>query len=342
MALFMLGLLAVLAVWLWGMGGITALERWAADGQRDAQNAMAGLLRRLKAGDAAALAGLMGFCFAYGFFHAAGPGHGKVLIGGYGLGRRVPMGRLAGLAVASSLAQAATAVGLVYAGVFLLDWSRERMVDTAEAWLAPLSYVLIGLVGLWLFLRGGRKLWAQRSRGGVMAGQGHQGHHSDDHAHDHRHDHGHDHGHDHSHDHHDHHHHADHDHHHHGADGAACSSCGHKHGPSIDDVAQVRSWRDALVLIGAVAVRPCTGALFLLILTWRMGIDAAGIAGAFVMGLGTASVTVLVAVLSVTARESALAQMAGGPATARALSLIEIAAGALVVLVAAQLFFGVI
>ena len=308
LALIVLGLMAALAVWLWGMGGITALERWAAAGQRDAQNAMAGLLRRLKAGDGAAFAGLMGFCFAYGFFHAAGPGHGKVLIGGYGLGRRVPVGRLAGLAVASSLAQAATAVALVYAGVFVLDWSRERMVDTAEAWLAPLSYVLIGLVGLWLLLRGGRKLWAQRSAGGAMAGQGHHDHH-DHHAHDHG----------------------------HAADGT-CASCGHKHGPSIAEAAEVRSLRDALVLIGAVAVRPCTGALFLLILTWRMGIDAAGIAGAFVMGLGTASVTVLVAIMSVTARESALAQIAGGPATARALSLIEIAAGALVVLVAAQLF----
>ena len=307
-ALVLLGALAALAVWLWGMGGMSALERWAADGQRDAQNAMAGLLRRLKAGDAAALSALLGFCFAYGFFHAAGPGHGKVLIGGYGLGRRVPVGRLAGLAVASSLAQAGTAVALVYGGVFLLDWSRERMVDMAEVCLAPLSYVLIGLVGLWLLLRGARKLWGQRA-GAAMPG------HAPDHHHDHQHDH----------------HHHDHDH-------AVCDSCGHAHGPSLDEAAQVRSLRDALVLIGAVAVRPCTGALFLLILTWRMGIDAAGIAGAFVMGLGTASVTVLVAVLSVTARESALAQVAGGPSMARALSLIEIAAGALVVLVAAQLF----
>ena len=306
-ALLLLGGLAALAFWLWGMGGMTALERWAADGQRDAQNAMAGLLRRLKAGDAAALSALLGFCFAYGFFHAAGPGHGKVLIGGYGLGRRVPVGRLAGLAVASSLAQAGTAVALVYGGVFLLDWSRERMVDTAEAWLAPLSYVLIGLVGLWLLLRGARKLWGQRV-GGAMTAK------VPDHHHDHQ------------------------DHHHHDQGHSHCDSCGHAHGPSIEEASQVRSLRDALVLIAAVAVRPCTGALFLLILTWRMGIDAAGIAGAFVMGLGTASVTVLVAVLSVTARESALAQVAGGPSMARALSLIEIAAGALVVLVAAQLF----
>ena len=55
------------------------------------------------------------------------------------------------------------------------------------------------------------------------------------------------------------------------------------------------------------------------------------------MGIGTASITVLVAVLSVTARESTLAQIASGPATLRAMSLIEIAAGLLVVLVAAQL-----
>ncbi|MFU8882191.1 MAG: nickel/cobalt transporter [Rhodobacterales bacterium] len=312
-ALMALVLLAALAYWLWGMGGVTLLERWAASGQRDAQNAMAGFLRRLRAGDNAALLGLLGFCFAYGFFHAAGPGHGKVLIGGYGLGRRVPVGRLAGLAVASSLAQAATAVVLVYTGVFVLDWSRTQMVDTAEAWLAPLSYVLIGMVGAWLLLRGACKLWAQWWAEGQPYQDG-QGEEQSEEHHHHHHSHTHSHA------------------------AGVCGDCGHKHGPSMEEAAEVRSLRDALVLIGAVAVRPCTGALFLLILTWRMGIDMAGIAGAFVMGLGTASVTVMVAVLSVTARESALAQIVGGPATARALSLIEITAGVLVVLVASQLF----
>ena len=297
------------AWWLWGMGGFTRLELWAAGWQREVQNAMAGMLRRLRGGDGAAWSGLMGLCFAYGFFHAAGPGHGKLVIGGYGLGRRVPMARLAGLALASSLAQAATAVALVYAGVFVFDWSRERMVGVADRVLEPASYAAIALVGLWLLLRGARRFWALRR----------QGHDDGDH------DHGH----------HDHDHHHDHDGHQAQADGSC--SCGHKHGPSLEEAAAVTTLRDAMLLVGSVAMRPCTGALFLLILTWRMGIDLAGIAGAFVMGLGTASVTVAVAVLSVTMREGALAQAMSGEGAARVASVIELGAGLLVAVVASQM-----
>ncbi len=288
-----LAAILALAVWLWPMGGMDDVARWAAQGQRDVQNAMAGLLRRLRGGDPAALVGLLGMCFAYGFFHAAGPGHGKLLIGGYGVGRRVPVMRLSVLAVASSLAQAASAIAMVYAGVLVLDLTRSQMVDTAERVLAPASYVMVAMVGLWLLFRGARRLWRGR-------GAAHTHHH---------HDHG---------------------------DGEACD-CGHAHGPTPEQAAEVHSLRDALVLIAAVAVRPCTGALFVLILTWQMDIRMAGILGALAMGLGTASVTVAVAILSVILREGTLMQIGGGARSLRALSLIEIAAGAVVAVVALQL-----
>ncbi|MGH1355531.1 MAG: nickel/cobalt transporter [Thalassovita sp.] len=285
------GVLGCLALWLWGFGGASEVQRWAAQGQREMQTAMAGTLRRLKGGDPAALAGLMGLCFAYGFFHAAGPGHGKVLIGGYGLGQRVPMLRLSVLAVASSLAQAATAVIMVYAGVLVLNWSRQFMVDTAERILAPASYAMVALVGLWLLVRGLRHLRRVRAGG---------------HAH----------------------HHHDHD-----------CGCGHAHGPTMEQAQETRSLGQALMLVGTVAIRPCTGALFVLIVTWRMGLEWVGIAGAFAMGLGTATVTLAVAIGAILLRESSLSQMRAPGMLVYAMPLLELLAGSLIAILSLQLMF---
>lgn len=290
--------LAALVIWLWGFGGAAQVSAWARAGQAETQQAMARLLRSLRAGEPGALAGLLGLCFAYGFFHAAGPGHGKILIGGYGMAARVSAFRLSLLALASSLAQAAAAVLLVYAGVFLFDLTRQHMTDLAEDIMAPASFAAIALVGLWLAFRGLRRWRKTRA------------------THDHHH--------------HDHHH--DHD--------APCASCGHKHGPTLAEAEAVTGWRDAAALIGAVAIRPCTGALFLLILTWRMGLDLAGIMGAFAMGLGTASVTLAVALASVTLREGALARLATTGGTARALPLFEIAAGVIIAALSTHLMLG--
>ncbi len=280
--------LAALILWLWPLGGMAELTRWAAEGQREVQSAMAGVLRRLKAGDPAALSALLGLCFAYGFFHAAGPGHGKLLIGGYGLGRRVPVLRLSGLAVVSSLAQAGTAVLLVWAGTLVLDWTRDQMVDMAERVLAPVSYGFVALLGLFLLLRGvGRLRRAVHERSAA---------------------------------------HRDH----------ACG-CGHHHGPTAEQAARAGTLREAVSLVAAVAVRPCTGAIFVLIVAWRMDLGWIGPAGAFVMGLGTASVTVAVAVAAALMRESALHHASTPRTLALSLPALELLAGAVIALVAAQL-----
>jgi len=296
-----LGLVA-LALLAWWAGVPDVIARWAANGQREFQNAMAAGLRAIRAGDPGAFATLMGVCFAYGFFHAAGPGHGKVLIGGYGMGRSVAMGRLATIALVSSLAQAAAAVLLVYAGVLVLNLGRVTMTGVVEDVMAPLSYGAIALIGVWLVWRGLRRLFATRAaarRGAPV----------------HRHDH------DHS----------------AGVDGG-CSDCGHAHGPTLDQVEGVKGWRDAAILVGAIALRPCTGALFLLILTWQMGIWSAGIAGAFAMALGTASITIAVAVAATGLRRGALVSLAGGTVARVVLPMIELAAGLLIVALAVSMF----
>ena len=307
--------LVLLALWL--TGSLDAVADHAAAAQKDTQNALARALRALRAGEPGALASLIGIAFGYGVFHAVGPGHGKVLIGGYGVARRVRLLPLAGIAVASSLAQATSAVGLVYAGVLVLNLSRERMVDLTERVFAPASYAAIGLIGLWLALRGGRRLvrgLAAGRVGGVASGPERAGQAAIPHGapHGHTHDHADDRSHVHD------------------------ASCGHRHGPTVEEVASVASIRDAAVLVAGIAVRPCTGALFLLILCWRMRIDAVGIAGAYAMGLGTAVVTVAVAGLSVWTREGAFAAVSGSRLV-RALPLVEVAAGLAVAAVAVEM-----
>lgn len=287
-----------LAVWLWGFDGAQMLERWAAEGQRAAQSGMAQGLRALRANEPGALMTLMGVCFGYGFFHAVGPGHGKILIAGYGVAERVALTRLSVLAVLSSLAQAGMAIVVVYTGVWLLGLGREEMVDAAEDWFAPFSYAAICAIGAWLALRGAVRLWSNWR----MAE----------------------------------HHHHDHDHHHHSGEDGVCGTCGHAHAPTPEQAKNVHSLRDALVLIGAIAIRPCTGALFLLILSVSMGIELAGILGTFAMGLGTASVTLAAAAGAVTFREGALARFANGPHTARIAGVIETGAGLIIAILAAQ------
>lgn len=288
-----LGLLVALCLLaLWLSGGLRLLEVWVIEAQRAVQDQLAAGVRAIKQGKPGALAALLAVCFSYGVLHAAGPGHGKVLIGGYGMGRRVAFWSLAGISMVASLAQSLVAVVLVYTGVALLGWTRDRAQDVAQDVMAPIGTLAIAAVGVWLAWRGLRGVWRQSTP--VAA--------------------------------------HDHDHHHHDE---TCG-CGHSHGPSLAEVESATSWRDRLALITGVALRPCSGALFLLILTWQLGIAGAGIAGAFAMGLGTAVITVTVAAVAVWAREGALANLPLGQ-VARILPWVEVIAGCIITLIALTL-----
>lgn len=76
---------------------------WASQEQRAFQNAMAGYLRAIRGGDNFAILALCSATAAYGFVHALGPGHGKVLLGGAALASSVTMRRMVTLTLISSL-----------------------------------------------------------------------------------------------------------------------------------------------------------------------------------------------------------------------------------------------
>ena len=124
------------------------------------------------------------------------------------------------------------------------------------------------------------------------------------------------------------HHHHDHDHDH---------DCGHRHGPTLDEVERAGSLRETLALIGAIAIRPCSGAIFVLLITWQMGIALAGIAGTVAMGLGTATVTVAVALAAAGTRGGLVTALAGSPLLARAIPVAEILAGLVIASLASGL-----
>jgi len=288
---------------------------------------------------------LVGLSFAYGIFHAAGPGHGKAVISSYMLANEVALRRGIMLSFVSAFLQAATAIVVMTLVYFLLRGTSISMTD-ATYFLEVSSYVLITLFGAWLlWKKAGVKLVARisgRPAHSLSAAVAHA--HSHSHGHSHAHGAGHTHNHDgnhHAHSHaeaHAHHDHAhdsahhgrthghghDHAHHSHGP-GEVCESCGHSHAPDPAMLSGDRfDWRTAWTAVAAVGIRPCSGALIVLTFAFLNGLWVAGIASVLAMALGTAITVSALAIMAVTAKNWAVAIAGDGRAGNRIHNVIEI------------------
>ena len=298
-----IGLLCLLAgaLWFWQSGHYAQVTSWAVQQQRAFQNELAQLIMAARRGEGGVVWGLIGASALYGFVHAVGPGHGKFLIGSAGLGSRAKARTMAILALVSSLAQGLTAVVLVYGGLGLLSFGTGWAVKATDEVLTPLSYGVIALIGLVLIWRGSRALMRHMAPAPAVA-----------HAHSHGHGH-------------------EHDHHHHSHD-EHCG-CGHRHGPTVEEIENIHGVRDALALIAGIAIRPCTGAVMVLVIAWQTGLDALGIFAVLAMALGTGAFTAMVALASVSIREASFT--VSGQTAAR-LSIIapslQLAAGGIVLM----------
>jgi ABC-type nickel/cobalt efflux system permease component RcnA len=295
--------------------GITARAyAWIMTKQSEINRRLAAAVREIRSGDPwLATLVLAGLSFAYGVVHAAGPGHGKAVISSYVLANEQTVRRGIALSFLAAAFQGLSA--LVIVGILVLVLSSTGMaMKTAEAWLETLSWGLVALVGAWLLYSQIKVAWAKPAATG---GHAHDHHHHDEH-HQHGHAPKHDHGHHHAHHDHSHHNHGHghshghghgHDHHHeHAADGSCCS---HAHMPDPSQLQGPWSWRQAFAIAFAVGIRPCTGAILVLVFAISQGLMWAGVFATFAMAIGTAITVSALAALAVGSRELAM-RIGGG------------------------------
>jgi nickel/cobalt transporter (NicO) family protein len=261
----------------------TGFMGWLLAQQAVFYRALAGAVRHAKT-DGSALWTLMGIAFAYGVFHAAGPGHGKAVISSYLLANDETWRRGIALAFTSALLQSLTAVLIVGIAAALLG-ATAQMMSAAARTIELISYGLIVLLGA-------RLLWV-KGLGFIRAlaeFRDHRHHRVDDapnhhpavaHVHRAHHDHGHADGHDHEPD---------------------VLPWRHAHGPEPQDLGGPGGWKRGLSAIVAVGLRPCSGAIILLVFALSQGLFWAGAASTFVMGLGTAITVAAIATIAVGAK----------------------------------------
>jgi ABC-type nickel/cobalt efflux system permease component RcnA len=292
------------------VGGIVG---WLLARQSEFYREMSSTIRAAKS-DGSAVWTLLAISFAYGIFHAAGPGHGKAVISSYLVANQETARRGIALSFASALMQSLVAVAIVAICAWLLNATAKTMCGAEKA-IEIASYALIAAFGIRLvWTKGGGFMRAlQRPRRATPADMP-------------RHDRG------------QYHHHHDHDHHH---DHVHDAHCGHAHGPDPVELAGPGGWRRGFGAIFAVGIRPCSGAILVLVFALAQGLFWAGIAATFAMGLGTAITVAGIAVMAVSAKDLARRLSGAGEGSVTLVMRgIEFGAAGLVLLFGIGLLFG--
>ena len=321
-----------------GLVSQSGLVAWIFAQQAAFYRSLSGFIRASK-DDGAAMWSLFGISFLYGVFHAVGPGHGKAVISSYLVANEETWRRGVILSFVSAAIQSVVAVMIVAIAAALLGATAKAIGSTVHI-VEIVSYVLVILIGLRLFYVKGRSFliacrnWYEPAALAVAAApSGHAGkivfgpaanafhcaHCDGDHA---FHCHG-----EHDHD--------DHGHEHH------ASAWGHAHGPEPSELAGAGGWRRGLSAVIAVGLRPCSGAIIVLIFALAQDLFWTGVGATLIMGLGTAITVAAIATVAVSARQAAsrIAKARSGIGML-AMRAIEVGASVLIVAFGALLLAG--
>ena len=268
--------------------------------------------------------------FLYGVFHAAGPGHGKAVITAYVLASGDTVKRGVAISFAAAFVQAISAIVIVGLATIVIGATAQQITGMTN-WVEIASYAAIVLLGLWL-------VWSKTMGGG----------------------------------HHHHHHHGmpghDHPGHSHEGNGrrlqrrdlgaaavampedldeaatrrlALATAPSPGPGPAPECAPATRHWlARAWAAIVSVGIRPCSGAIIILVFALSQGLVLAGITATFVMALGTGLTVAILAAIAVSAKGLAMRfAIPGSSHGGVVLRVVEIG-GALAVLLFGLLLLG--
>lgn len=259
-----------------------SLVAWILAQQSHFYRALTGAAREAKSG----MAGfwlLAGLSFAYGVFHAAGPGHGKAVMASYMIANERALKRGLVLTFLAALLQGVVAVAIVGVAALVFNATSARMTQAAQA-IEIASYGAVAGLGLYLvWTKGGALFRALRARApapvfAAAGGAPASGRFVCDSVEP---------GHVHS------------------------ADCGHFHAPDPASLGDGFSWSAAVATVVAAGARPCSGAILVLVFTLAQGVFPAGVGAVAAMSLGTAVTTGALAAIAVLAKGLAL-RLAGG------------------------------
>ena len=255
------------------------LLRWQLQFHRE----LGAMLRASVNQDPVFIASLLATSFAYGVFHAAGPGHGKMVLSTYLTTQPSQLRHALQLSSGAALLQALVAIALIGTTSWLLGMT-ARQAQALGVWFEKGSFLLVALMGGYLALRALRQGWLLYQLSHRPSGRVHRilspaersprlslksGFQPSATAPD--------------------------------SNPAPCG-CGHAHVPTPSDLEQAIDWRSQLGILLSMGMRPCGGALLILVLAKVMGLFWLGILATLTMAAGTAMTVALLAIISQRAR----------------------------------------
>ncbi len=123
----------------------------------------------------------------------------------------------------------------------------------------------------------------------------------------------------------------------------AKEGCGHAHAPDLKQLDRPLNFKTFAAVVLSIGIRPCSGAVLVLLFAEVLGLRWAGIAAVLAMSLGTAATVGVLAALAVNFRRLA-AVVAGGAGGGRHFALagqaVALLGGVLITALGASLFFG--